>query len=333
VEREDQASQRIADGCTLHGGEPFTAICRQCGTYMCKRCNEDGRFDACVNCRAQRAAQVAEAQHAGTGFPFRRDGVAWGPFLRFCLDRYAQNFGVLTLAMIACFGSFFVLYVIGAAFSFVSAGFGDSGFLWALLSIAQIVLTSALTVGMLKISLEVVQSRPVEVSMLWSGMPRLGAFLLVTAAMGAAMLGVEGVIALVFGLGFSLLETGDWTLGTLVLGALLALAAMGLSVYVSLGFVFACLEVVAEPTLGVLAALRNAWRIANGERLTVGFGLFLISLLMFAGMLMCGVGMVFTLGLSAVIFSALYLALRNGAPLLAGSAPSAPLSPPPADGR
>jgi hypothetical protein len=306
----------------LHGGEPFVAICRQCGTYMCKRCNDDGKFDKCARCREEQAAVQPETQpHAanatvdGAAFPFRRDGVAWGMFLRFCFERYTRNFGVLTLAMIVCLGAMFVLNLLGSGLMLLISDFDLGGLIWLVLPLVQALVLSLLTLGVLQISLRVAQNQPAELALLWAGMPRLGAFLLVAGAMGAALLGIELVLLAVFGLGFSSLDAGDWTLGTLVVSAVLGLVGFCASVYVALGLVFACLEIVAQPELSVRQALRNAWRIAAGERLTLGFGIFLINLALFAGLLMCGVGIVFTLGFASVLFAALYLALRNGAPV------------------
>src|SRR5262245_25911196 len=97
----------------MHNGEPFTAICRQCGTYMCKRCNEDARFDRCPSCRAKVQPAAAAATPGAAPFPFRRDGVVWGPFLRFCLEIYGKNFGLLTLTWLVVLGSFVLLHGLG----------------------------------------------------------------------------------------------------------------------------------------------------------------------------------------------------------------------------
>jgi hypothetical protein len=324
VEREGRAPQRIADGCTLHAGEPFTAICRQCGTYMCRRCGEDGQFDRCPDCRQQGAralgpapanAPAPTAAPAPSDFPFRRDGIEWGRFLRYCFEVYTKNFGLLTLAMIACFGAPIALEFAFGALTLVSDdpafGFG----IMAVLGIGLLVLMSLLVLGVLNISLHVARGQPAELSLLWRSVPRLAAFLLVSAAMGAALLGIEALLAMVFGLGFASLDSADWTLGTLMVGLVLGIAGLAASAYVSLGLVFACVEIVAEPEISAFGALKNAWSIARGERLTLGFGLFLISMLLFAGLLMCGIGVIFTLGFASVLFASLYLALRNGAPL------------------
>lgn len=317
METEGQAPQRIADGCALHGGEPFTAICRQCGTYMCKRCNEDGRFDRCERCRNEGAAVAARPAAAPVPgeFPFRRDGVEWGRFLRFCFELYTKNFGLLTLTMIAFFGSQVALQAIGGVAMMAVPDFALSSVLWSLFSLLYLVAICALILGVLKISLRVARGQPADISLLWTGLPRVGAFVLVGLALGAALFGLQLLLLAVFGLGFASFDGGDATLGTLLIGVVLGVLALGTSAYVSLGLVFAGMELADKPETSVLDALKNAWRIAHGERLTLGFGLFLISLLLGAGLLMCGIGVIFTLGYAAVLFAALYLALRNGAPL------------------
>lgn len=285
---------------------------------MCKQCSEQGRFDKCAPCRALLAEQVRADEHRATAFPFRREGVVWGAFLRFCFERYAKNFGLLTLTMVVCFGAFFVLNALSTLLMLV--GSDSMADLWLGMYVLQPLLMSVLILGVLRISLQVARGQPADLSLLWTGLPRWGAFLLVSGAIGAALFGVELVLLAVFGLGFSSLDANDWTLGTLLLAGASAVVALAVSTYVSLGLVLASIEIVAQPELSVRAALKNAWRIAHGERLTLGFGLFLISLLMFAGTIMCGIGLLFTLGYAAVIFAALYLALRNGAPLATSSA-------------
>jgi hypothetical protein len=106
-------------------------------------------------------------------------------------------------------------------------------------------------------------------------------------------------------------------LPTLGMAALVAFCGAGFVAYTALGFSFASLELVAQPRLDAFDAIRNAWAIARGERLTIFVGLVLVGLLLLAGALFCLVGLLFTLGYAAVLFSVLYVALRNGAELTA----------------
>jgi hypothetical protein len=314
VETEGQAPQRIADGCTLHGGEPFTAICRQCGTYMCKRCNEDGRFDRCERCRHERALVSAHPPPAAGEFPFRRDGVEWGRFLRFCFELYTKNFGLLTLTMIICLGSAFPLFILGWVLVFaLGGGAGGDGLWWLFVPLLHALTIAALAFGVLKLSVEIAQNRPARLSLLWSNPSGLGSFLLISVAVAVITLSVQSAVWWLAISGFETVTGDDLTLGTLIVAGALALVALIAMVYVSLGLVFAWIELVAYPQLSVLTALKNAWRIARGERLTIGFGLFLITLLILAGLMMCTIGVIFTLGFASVLFASLYLALRNGA--------------------
>jgi hypothetical protein len=323
VEREGRAPQRIADGCTLHAGEPFTAICRQCGTYMCRRCAEDGQFDRCPDCRQQGAGALgpapanAPAPTAAPGdFPFRRDGIEWGRFLRYCFEVYTKNFGLLTLTTVVCVGSLFAVFILSwGLFLALGGGASGDGLWWLVVPVLHSLTVGVLAFGVLKLSVEIVQNRPARLSLLWSSLPRLGSFLLISVAVAAIILLVQSLVLWLAMSGFQAVTVSELTLGTLVIAAALALVALVTTAYVSLGLVFAWIELVAHPELSVLTALKNGWRIAGGERLTIGFGLFLITLLILAGFMMCTIGVIFTLGFASVLFASLYVALRNGAPL------------------
>ncbi len=283
---------------------------------MCRRCSEDGQFDACSDCRNASRRELAPAPAATPGsFPFRRDGVEWGRFLRYCFGVYTKNFGLLTLTMITCFGAVLALELIGTLLIAAVSNSAAEGILWTVVPLVHLVAVVMMMVGVLQIALRVSRNEPASLALLWSGLPRLGAFLLVIAATAVAMFGLQVLMFLVFGVGFASLDASSWTLGTLLVAILLGIVVLAASTYVSLGLTFACLEVVAQPGIPVWKALKNAWSIARGERLTLGFGLFLIWLLLCGGLLMCGVGAIFTLGYALVLFASLYLALRNGAPL------------------
>lgn len=239
----------------------------------------------------------------------------WGAFLRFCFDVYRRGFGLVTLALIAICAAALLAHGLGTTLIMLSAELLDPGLLWPLLGAAEVLLMCALLLGMLKLSLQLVRGQPASLSLLLSGVDRLGSLLLVSMITAAVVGGAELLTVLPIGLGFAFLDASV-SLGDLLLVALGVLVALCVSIYVLLGLVFATIELVSEPTIGTFTALGNAWRIAHGERLTVGFGMFLIGVLGTVGGMFCGIGALFTLGYASVLFAALYLALRNGAPNL-----------------
>jgi hypothetical protein len=164
------------------------------------------------------------------------------------------------------------------------SNFAGEGILWGVVPLVHLVAVVLMIVGVLQIALRVSRNEPASLALLWSGLPRLGAFLLAIGATAVAMFGLQILMFLVFGVGFASLDASSWTLGTLLAAILVGFAVLAVSTYVSLGLTFACLEVVAQPGISVWRALKNAWLIAHGERLTLGFGLFLIWLLMCAGL-------------------------------------------------
>lgn len=279
---------------------------------MCRRCNEDGRFDACAACRQAQSREVTPPAAVAPGnFPFRRDGIEWGRFLRYCFGIYTKNFGLLTLSVMVPAAAAVVGSIISVAFA------GEAGEpLWLAAQFLQFLLFLALLVGALEISLRVAQGQAAHVGMIFSGFRNLGRFFVVMLGYCAPIVATELAMMLAVGLGGELIgDVAQLTLGAVLLAGLTFLAGCALLIYMGLSFVFAGIEVVARPQAGVIQALKNAWRIAHGERLTVGFGLFLINLLVLAGVIMCGVGAIFTVGYALVLFASLYLALRNGAPL------------------
>jgi hypothetical protein len=273
---------------------------------MCSRCNEAGRFELCEACRARVGADDA--------FAFRRDRIVWGELLGFSLRLYKQNFGLMTLTMIAAGAPF----VLGQLASYaVQALFVDQLLLAVALSmlllIVQTVAQGVITLGTLDICVRLARGNPADLGMLLGGFRRLGALLLqglVTnfAVMFAALCATAPVIA-VFVL------SNEPALPTIGVAALVALVGAGFVVYLALGFSFATFELVAEPRLDAFDSIRNSWAIARGERLTVFVALVIVGLLAFAGALVCLVGLIFTLGYATLLFSVLYLALRNGAKL------------------
>src|SRR4051812_32598813 len=95
---EPQAPGNISGGarCALHYGQPFTAVCQRCGTYMCQTCTEGGKFTVCPSCRSR----------TGVGsFPLRREGFTWGQVTGFAWDVYKRNWAVLLVTVIIMFAS------------------------------------------------------------------------------------------------------------------------------------------------------------------------------------------------------------------------------------
>lgn len=272
---------------------------------MCSHCNEAGRFELCEACRARAG---------GDAFALHRNRIVWGELLGFSFRVYKQSFGLMTLTMLGAGAPF----VVGQLLSYALQVLLVDQLLLAialsgLLLIAQTIVQGVVTLGVLEICIRLARGQPAQLSMLLGGFRRLGALLLqglVTnfSVMFAALCATAPVIA-VFVL------SDQPALPTIGLAGLVGLIGIGMVVYLALGFSFASFELVAEPRLDAFDSVRNAWAIARGERLTIFFALVIVAMLAFAGALVCLIGLVFTLGYATLLFTVLYLALRNGAAL------------------
>jgi len=84
-------------------------------------------------------------------------------------------------------------------------------------------------------------------------------------------------------------------------------------IYVATGIAFMQAELAFNDDAGPIDAVLYSWRIARGKRWRIiGVGL-LASLIAAGSAMLCGIGLLFGAPLSALLFGALYLALREGA--------------------
>lgn len=282
---------------------------------MCSRCVGSAREqNPAASGEPVPQCQACLARAAGDGPALRRDRIVWGELLGFSFGLYKRHFAQVTLAMLVVLAPF----AIGQAMSFPLSALFEDDFLLAialsfLIWLAQMLAQAAATLSALDVCVRLARGEADAKLSLGAGLHRLGALLLQYlivsfSLMFAALLAAAPVIA-VFAL------SDEPALPTLGMASLVAFCGAGLWAYTVLGFSFASLELVAQPRLDAFNAIRNAWAIARGERLTIFVGLVLVGLLMLAGALFCLVGLVFTLGYAAVLFSVLYVALRNGAEL------------------
>jgi hypothetical protein len=84
-------------------------------------------------------------------------------------------------------------------------------------------------------------------------------------------------------------------------------------IYVATGIAFMQAELAFNDDAGPIDAVLYSWRIARGKRWRIiGVGL-LAGLVAGGSAMLCGIGLLFGAPLSALLFGALYLALREGA--------------------
>ncbi|MFT3927409.1 MAG: B-box zinc finger protein [Myxococcales bacterium] len=302
---EPQAPSHISGGarCALHDGQPFTAVCQRCGTYMCQTCTEGGKFMVCPSCRAR----------TGLGsFPLRRDAFTWGQLTGHAWNAYKRNWALLLVVIVIVFVAF--LAPQGLVF-LVQFGFSDQlGMLFPLVGLLSIPLTLLqwlLTLGMLSISVKIARGEPATLGMLFGEWRKLGSMALQGLVFFAAVI----PLILLFGLLFGLSMFG--AAGSSDLGVVAALLSVPLGAalvfYAGFGAVFSTFELVAQPNVGGIDGIRNSWRVASGQRLAILLGGLIALGATLLGSLACGVGVLFAYGYCMVLFATVYLTLRNGA--------------------
>ncbi len=306
---QPQAPGNIAQGarCALHHGQPFTAVCQRCGMYMCQTCTEGGKFMVCASCR----------ERTGLGsFPLRRDAFTWGQLLGFAWDVYKRNWALLLVAVIVMMAVNGVFQGLSTVLQFALIDrFELMLLLQGLLVLPQMVVSSLLTLGMMSIGVQVARGEPASLGLLFAGWPKIGAFMLQVLVIMAALIPL-GILCMV-PLLLSLFGMASSDLG-FVIGALPVLLGIVAFAYVAFGFAFGGFELVAQPGVGAIDALRNAWNIARSQRLSLLLGGILGMGAIFVGLLACFVGVFVTYGFALVLFATVYLTLRNGAEGLIG---------------
>jgi hypothetical protein len=274
---------------------------------MCETCTEHGKYDTCEGCRTR----------AGLGaFPFRRDRFTWGALLSHAFGVYKRNFAVLIAATLIAVAA--VMLLQGLTFVVAAALAGEPlimALLQAILVVPQVIVQGMTTLGVLDISVRVARGEPANVSMLLGSWRKLGKFLLQNLLVYAAMFPAMLVFAIpALAVVFLMAESPALAIGIAALTTPLVFFGV---VYIGLGLAFASMEIVARDDVGAIEGIKNSWAIVRSQRLAVLLGLILCALACFAGLLACGVGIIFALGFASVLYATVYLTLRNGAEELA----------------
>jgi hypothetical protein len=301
---QPQAPGNVAQGarCALHYGQPFTAVCQRCGTYMCQTCTESGKFTVCPSCRSR----------TGLGsFPLRRDGFSWGQITRFAWDVYKRNWALLLVAVI-------VMFAVNGLFQGLTLVLQATMMdrldlllmLQALLILPQMLISSLLALGLMSIAVKLARGEPASLGMLFGTWTKVGPFLLQILVIMAAMIPIVALFTIPFVLSLFGGTGSDISLGISLVPTVLGVVAF---VYVAFGLTFAGFEIIAQPNVGAVDGIRNSWNIARSQRLAILLGGIIGMGAIFLGMFACFVGIFFTYGYAMLLFATVYLTLRNGA--------------------
>ncbi len=184
---------------------------------------------------------------------------------------YWKNIGPLLLITLVIFAAQFIIGLIGQA--------TGNFFVSLIFSIAAFVVSMILTMGLIRAALAVVRGETPEVNMLFET-EGLGSFI---------------VAAILFGI-------------MLWVGLLLCIIP---GIFVAIIFMFYGFIIVENPSISPTDALKKSQEMTSGrlgELFVFGLALFGINLV---GAILCGIGLLFTYGITAIAVAYAYRTLRG----------------------
>lgn len=273
---------------------------------MCSSCGTGADLALCPGC-SERVGPRAR-------FPVSRHDYTFGALFRVAVDVWRERWGRLALFSLLLFVIVYApAFVLERALStpedprdFVTMA-PRTLLAFGVTQLLTFVLDTAATLVMTGYILDLLERKPgslaVRLARLRALPAQLGALLLIYLAV-AALLGVGYVIFQLSG-GLDALPRSAFITGGLALGA------VPLVVYASLGLVFLSFELAHAPEQGALTALRAAWELVAEQRGKVALVLTLNTLLTLMGLASCLIGVLFTFPLGLLCTGGLYLALKQ----------------------
>jgi hypothetical protein len=224
------------------------------------------------------------------------------------------------------FGIPFALNVVWTFFTALQEGSGEAGaaftavnvIVQAVMYLVQLALSAIFTLGVWAMAVRGLHGEPMSVGVLFSQLSKIWKYVLQSlAVLVGAILVLLPLVVIIF-----LMFVGPVDLDTPMNEIIddagrpfaIALAALlPVYIYVAAGIAFMQAELAFNDDAGPIDAVLYSWRIARGKRwMIIGVGL-LAGLIVAGSAMLCGIGLLFGAPLSALLFGALYLALRDGA--------------------
>lgn len=299
---------------------------------MCDRCSVSGTQPQCEKCRALQG---------DAAFPYSRTDFDTSRLWSFAFDAFKREWVMLSVGVLLLFvGIFAVSFVVQI---FTSIGTAVVGARNTVAVIAVTVTTSllgqvlqaavlgVLLMGLIRMAFDVLKGGKADLSRMFTQVPKLGAYLvqwLVVQLMVTLPFFLYMAIVLVVAVksgGHALpdldasprvliRELGELWLSVapvLIVAWLLALVPLA---WVGLPTLLVVPELVLANVSGV-EAVRRAFRLASGFRLSLVGNAFLMAIAIVVGVFACCFGMLPALALAQLVLSSVYLALRNGSGL------------------
>jgi hypothetical protein len=307
----DQAGAR----CALHPEALAQGTCTRCGNFMCFACTEGGRQTSCPTCRARAG---------GHAFPFTRDSWTVSGLWDYCFEIFKREWVMLSVAVLVTLGITLIVQLMGNILPMLGEAAGSTALsvgLTVVSFLVQNVVQGVMGMGLMRMLLDMLHGQRADIGRLFSQFHKIGVYLASVLLIFAAALLVFGILAALL---FVIAVPGgtfpesfsevNWEPSRIILAVGVGVLSLPGLIYLFLPLYLLQPELAHEEHPSALQSLRHCYAYMRGQRLAaVGFSLVNM-LLLFAGLLACCVGFIPALGLSYLLVSALYLALRAGTP-------------------
>lgn len=275
-------------------------------------------------------AGPSETRPALAGFALSRDTVTLTDLLSKASSAWSRDLATWVLAMLLYwllgFGIPFALNVVWGIFSAFQEGSGEASAAFTAVNVivqivmylVQLVLSAVFTLGIWAMAIRGLQGEPMSVAVIFSQLSKIWKYILQSLAVLLGAMLILLPLVLIILLMFVGPVDLDTPMNEIVDDAggpfLIAFAVLlPVYIYVATGIAFMQAELAFNDDAGPIDAVLYSWRIAHGKRWRIiGVGL-LASLIAAGSAMLCGIGLLFGAPLSALLFGALYLALREGA--------------------
>jgi hypothetical protein len=289
--------------CALHPDQPATRTCTRCGSFMCSTCSEGGAQTLCPSCQQRLGVDQV--------FPLTRENWTFSSLWDYCFEIFKREWLTLGLGVLIFVGSSLVVQLVGSALPAIGNATGSqalSVLLTFVSMLLQQVVQGVLGLGLMRMTFDTLQGKKADVGRVFSQIHKIGPFLGVILIIFLALIIPLGGIG---ALAYVTFSNTDSERMLPVLGGV-ALVAIFPLIYYTLPLYLLQADIAFTDDPKPMQALRNCYRYARGERLSIlGVGLVgaLVSLV---GILACCVGVLPAMGLNYLLLAGLYLALRTG---------------------
>jgi uncharacterized membrane protein len=300
--------------CAVHPEQAASTICARCGNFMCDTCSEGRTQQSCPGCRVL----------TGVGsFPFDRESYSLDGVISYAWEHFKREWLMLSLSalvmMVVATGASFATQLLQVGGMAVDPIFG---MILALVGqFISAVVQLLLSGGLALIVWDVFRNRTIDIARLFSQFQRLGTYTI--AVVLTALVGIAAVLPMAIAafVGMTLASSTSMEVGITV-GVVLGLVAAVPAIWLGLPLVLFVFELAVAGESSPVQALKNAFQMAHGQRLSMLLFLLVYAVILVIGFFACCIGIVPATGLGQLLLLGLYLSLRNGsglAPLQANS--------------